>query len=77
MFDSLLPIKGFASTPFAVRGFKGRAVSSLWKRPANRLSDLAALAVGASGQESRARAEALRKLRRVIFMVESSFFIRS
>ena len=52
---------------------KGRAVSSLWKRPANRLSDLAALAVGASGQDSRARAEALRKLRRVIFMVESSF----
>ena len=42
MFDSLLPIKGFASTPFAVRGFKGRAVSSLWKRPANRLSDTCA-----------------------------------
>ena len=71
MFDSLRPIKGLASTTFAVRGFGGRAVSAPWKRPDRRQS---ALAAGASWQDNSVRAEALRKLRRVIFMVESSFF---
>ena len=36
--------------------------------------DAIALAAGASWQDNSVRAEALRKLRRVIFMVESSFF---
>ena len=57
------------------RAMKTMGLTNLWL--VNPLvkpdSQAIALAAGASWQDSSVRAEALRKLRRVIFMVESSF----
>ena len=70
MLDSLRPMKGFGSTTLAVRGLGGRAVSAeLSNKPENRPLVSAALAAGASPQASRVSADALRKLRRVSFMM--------